>query len=263
MDAWCALWFWPVDKAGLLDGSDGIYATEPLPEPDPVVDPAPVDPAPVFPTDVREGVPLRRRTGTAHSRRSSPPQVHRRRNPSVVRRAQVPLKDFEDWLEFAESLLGRQDIPADSLARHFTTLSDLSGYEDQLAIYMGMDPFYRLAERFPWLDTVVDIADAQGFFHWELRFAQVFADGGFDLQVGNPPWVRPRWDENVVLAEFEPWFELSEKSANCCSTLAEGRIVAQPSATEAFFLSELTADSRTQRHSLARLLHTSTAWNAT
>ena len=31
MDAWCALWFWPVDKAGLLDGSDEIYATEPVP----------------------------------------------------------------------------------------------------------------------------------------------------------------------------------------------------------------------------------------
>ena len=56
----------------------------------------------------------------------------------------VPLKDFEDWLEFAESVLGRQDIPADSLAGHFTTLSDLSDYEDQLEIYMGMDPFHRL-----------------------------------------------------------------------------------------------------------------------
>ena len=51
---------------------------------------------------------------------------------------------------------------------------------------MGMDPFYRLAERFPWLDTVADIAAQQGFFHWELRFAQVFTDGGFDLQLGNP-----------------------------------------------------------------------------
>lgn len=25
MDAWCALWFWPLDQAGLLDGSDPIY----------------------------------------------------------------------------------------------------------------------------------------------------------------------------------------------------------------------------------------------
>lgn len=26
MDAWCALWFWPADKAGLLDGTVGEYA---------------------------------------------------------------------------------------------------------------------------------------------------------------------------------------------------------------------------------------------
>ena len=31
MDAWCALWFWPVDKAGLLDSSDEIYAKDPVP----------------------------------------------------------------------------------------------------------------------------------------------------------------------------------------------------------------------------------------
>ena len=60
---------------------------------------------------------------------------------------------------------------------------------------MGMDSFPELATRFPWLATVTEIAQAQGFFHWELRFAQVFADGGFDLQLGNPPWVRPDWDE--------------------------------------------------------------------
>ena len=68
-----------------------------------------------------------------------------------------------------------------------------------------------MRERFPWLDTVEEIAEDQGFFHWELRFAIVFADGGFDLQVGNPPWVRPSWDENGVLAELDPWFELQEK----------------------------------------------------
>jgi hypothetical protein len=58
---------------------------------------------------------------------------------------------------------------------------------------------------------VEKIAANQGFFHWELRFASVFAEGGFDIQVGNPPWVRPIWEENPVLAEYEPWFELAEK----------------------------------------------------
>ena len=38
MDAWCALWFWPLDKAALLDGSADVYqdtspATTPEPEP--------------------------------------------------------------------------------------------------------------------------------------------------------------------------------------------------------------------------------------
>src|SRR5256886_6341843 len=30
MDAWSALWFWPLDRVGLLDGSDREYATQPM-----------------------------------------------------------------------------------------------------------------------------------------------------------------------------------------------------------------------------------------
>jgi hypothetical protein len=53
---------------------------------------------------------------------------------------------------------------------------------------MGMEQSHRLADRFPWLHTARDIAEMQGFFHWELTFAQAFVNRGFDLQVGNPPW---------------------------------------------------------------------------
>jgi hypothetical protein len=237
MDAWCALWFWPVDKAGLLDGTDDVYATEPLPEPAPA-EPGP-EPEPFFPqTYVKASLfddePEQLTLAEAVPRKLSP------KKPKVVRRAQVPLKDFEDWLEFTESVLGHQDIPADSLARHFTTLSDLSGYEDQLGIYMGMDPFYRLSERFPWLDTMEDIAAEQGFFHWELRFAQVFADGGFDLQAGNPPWVRPEWDENVVLAEHDPWFELAD-GISVDEKNERKQAVLTSEWTRQFFLAEFTA----------------------
>jgi hypothetical protein len=207
MDAWCALWFWPVDKAALLDGSDDIYATEPAPEPV-GAEPAPIDPSPVFPvTYVKVSLfdddEPEQPTLTAPAPRKQTPK-----KPRVAHRPVVPLKDFEDWLEFAESVLGREDIPTDSLVASFTRLGDLASYEDQLEIYMAMDPFYRMAERFPWLDTVADIAETQGFFHWELQFAQVFSDGGFDLQTGNPPWVRPRQEEAPVLAELDPWLEL-------------------------------------------------------
>jgi hypothetical protein len=239
MDAWCALWFWPVDQAGLLDGTDDIYATEPLPEPVPV-EPDP-EPEPFFaPTFVKASLfddePEQLTLAAAAPRKPSP------KKPKVARRTQVPLKEFGDWLEFAESVLGRQDIPVDSLARHFTTLSDLSGYEDQLEIYMGMDPFYRLSERFPWLDTVVDIAAQQGFFHWELRFAQVFADGGFDLQLGNPPWVRPDWDEAVVLAELDPWFKLTSGGPVENWRSRKEQVLTAESALR-FFLDEMTANT--------------------
>ena len=55
------------------------------------------------------------------------------------------------------------------------------------------------------------IAEQQGFFHWELDFATVFSRGGFDLQLGNPPWVRPRTDVDALLAEGDPWWQLALK----------------------------------------------------
>ncbi|WP_458779330.1 DNA methyltransferase [Arthrobacter sp. D3-16] len=62
-----------------------------------------------------------------------------------------------------------------------------------------------------WLDVCERVARDQGFFHWELDFASVFGRGGFDLQVGNPPWVRPRSDEAALLAEGDPWWQLVDK----------------------------------------------------
>lgn len=58
------------------------------------------------------------------------------------------------------------------------------------------------------------MTERQGFFHWQLEFAPVFARGGFDLQVGNPPWVRPMYDEAAILAENDPWWILTKKPSN-------------------------------------------------
>ena len=239
MDAWCALWFWPVDKAKLLDGSDPLYATEPIPEPatvQPVPDLSHVFPATYVKASLFDDEPEQLTLATAGPRKPSAAK-----KPRVVRPV-VPLKDFEDWLEFAESVLGRQDIREDSLIADFKRLSDLSDYEDQLEIYMGMDPFYRLPDRFPWLDTVADIATQQGFFHWEFRFASVLADGGFDLQVGNPPWVRPIWEEDTILAEYEPWFELQKRRQFSGTTHVEAELLSNKSVQD-FFIAELTAQA--------------------
>ena len=241
MDAWCALWFWPLDKATLLDGSSDVYkSTSPAITPEPEPEPAAVDPDPNFPKtwemdSLFGDLPKQLTLAEAAPRKPRPKPA------GIDYQRPVPLSSLEAWLDFAEALLGRQDVAADSLASNFTSLSEMEEYEDHLEseFYMNMDPVHRLGERFPWLDMVEKIAADQGFFHWELRFASIFARGGFDLQVGNPPWVRPRWEENPVLAEYEPWFELVEKSDVSDHKRRKSGLLAVPAVRE-FFLLELT-----------------------
>ncbi|MGA5758833.1 class I SAM-dependent DNA methyltransferase [Nonomuraea bangladeshensis] len=224
MDAWCALWFWPLDKAGLLDGTDPIYAPTATAELESVVlAESAVRSAPeeslgfgqVYVTDSLfetgnkqlDLADARTMVGGGPKRTAKP-----RSQPDPVRRV-IPLADLNDWLDFAEAVLGRADIPEDSLVASFASLADLESYEDQLPAWMGMDSAFKLSERFPWFGAAEDIAEDQGFFHWELQFAQIFTKDGFDLQVGNPPWVRPRWIEAPILAEIEPWFSMVENAS--------------------------------------------------
>ncbi|GAA2654932.1 hypothetical protein GCM10010436_84670 [Paractinoplanes durhamensis] len=76
------------------------------------------------------------------------------------------------------------------------------------------------------------IAQRQGFFHWQLDFATVFARGGFDLQVGNPPWVRPRSDVDALLAEGDPWWQLALKPSQAQVAKKRAATLALPGMTE-------------------------------
>ena len=73
-----------------------------------------------------------------------------------------------------------------------------------------------LLGKFPRLKFVDGLARELRFLHWELRFADVFygtPQGGFDLVVGNPPWVKVEWDESGVIGDFEPLVGLREMRA--------------------------------------------------
>ncbi len=66
----------------------------------------------------------------------------------------------------------------------------------------------------PRLQRVRQVAARQRFHHWELAFPEVFAErGGFDLILGNPPWVLMSFDEKGVLSDFEPLLVLRSHSA--------------------------------------------------
>lgn len=71
-----------------------------------------------------------------------------------------------------------------------------------------------LCTLFPRLALVRQIAEQNKFMHWELEFADLFAErGGFDLMVGNPPWIKLTWNETNVLSDTEPLFTIRNTSA--------------------------------------------------
>ncbi|WP_067604508.1 restriction endonuclease [Nocardiopsis listeri] len=204
MDAWCALWFWPVQKAGLLDGSDEVYGR------------------------------LERSLEVSASGADSLFDTGQSSSKSLV--------DLDKWLDFAEAVLGSHDIPDDSLYEgQIHSLGELGDAEDMLPGFMGMTEPYRMGEKFPWLAASENLAKQHGFFHWELQFSHLYKSrGGFDIQVGNPPWVRPRWDEASVLAEIDPWFKLAEQPS---VKAKEGRkkYLLEEGETERYYLVELAA----------------------
>lgn len=71
-----------------------------------------------------------------------------------------------------------------------------------------------LCERIPRLQIVKDLSNNYRFHHWELEFADIFDQrGGFDLIVGNPPWLRLDWQEQGILGEINPEIMVKHLSA--------------------------------------------------
>lgn len=180
MDAWCAMWFWP------LTGSVN---------------------------DDEQGHP-------------GPP-------------------DLDEWIVTLEELVGAAGIKKfDKDQGSFQDLAE--GYEQLAEIdqqdreFSGMRSIPDLLLRHQWLGTARGIAQDQGFFHWELDFAQVFDRGGFDLQVGNPPWVRPVWKDDATLAEYDPYFLLEEKIPDRVFSERRSRVLELRDA-EHGYLSDLTS----------------------
>src|SRR6185437_4497537 len=49
-----------------------------------------------------------------------------------------------------------------------------------------------------------DVATSAGAFQWPLEFPEVFAAGGFDAVVGNPPWEEVTVEELAFYARYRP-----------------------------------------------------------
>ena len=73
----------------------------------------------------------------------------------------------------------------------------------------------KLRQHFPRIEQVEAVAATQRFLHWELCFADVLLQrGGFDLILGNPPWLKVEWNEAGILGEQNPVFAVRKVSAS-------------------------------------------------
>lgn len=66
---------------------------------------------------------------------------------------------------------------------------------------------------------VTELAARHDFFHWHLEFPEVFARGGFDLALGNPPW------EKIKILDKE-WFAQLPELAAASSAAVRKRLLA-------------------------------------
>ncbi len=141
MDYWCALWFWPIRRAGELPHRDEFLNEVSL-----------VLTGSVFQPDL------------------GPNQTAQLFGPEYARHAADIAKRITDEI--------------------------------------GMLDLDRLAGEFPRLKLVEELARRHRYHHWELAFADIFygqdSAGGFDMVLGNPPWVKVEWEERAVLGDYDP-----------------------------------------------------------
>ncbi len=183
MDYWCALWFWPIDKAGELpDRSDWLFDLETLLD-------------------------------------------------GIVITQQVQQPEVNTTGDLFSDLEPEQTITTN---------------EKSLFSGAGRLKTDVLFSHLPRLKIVDSLRKQHRFFHWDLEFCDLFAEqGGFDLMLGNPPWLKVEWQEAGVLGDFEPEFVLRKLSASKLADLRDDTFKKIP-ALEKAWLNEYEGCEATQ-----------------
>jgi len=87
----------------------------------------------------------------------------------------------------------------------------------------------------PRIKIADSLAERYRYFHWELEFTDIFEENsGFDLILGNPPWLKVDWSEAGVLGDKEPKFIINKLSATQLNTLRNETFSKYPVLTRLF-----------------------------
>lgn len=167
MDYWCALWFWPIDKAELLPSrSEYIYDMSLI---------------------LEGGIMSVKQEGH-----------------------EGKFTDYGNGKTAYQTSMFDADIS--SIAQEIQKKYDDLGH-------VNIDKLCETEER---LALVRKIANQNHFMHWELEFADLFEEkGGFDLMIGNPPWIKVTWNEHDLLSEYNPSIVIKKISASVMNNIRD------------------------------------------
>ena len=194
MDAWCALWFWPIEETGLLPDRATWIAQMEL---------------------ILKGLvtgETAREQGNLFANLAPRTQDERATSQSASVSVAPPCEASAERLKRLQKL--------SEAFRESRT-----GYFGEC----GLADIDVIAEGDASLRAVQAMSTQLHFHHWTLRFAELFAArGGFDLIIGNPPWVKMEWKESGVLSDYDATIETRQISAAETAKLRSAAVEGDP-----------------------------------
>ena len=113
------------------------------------------------------------------------------------------------------------DIAQVLAAKDAVVQTNLFGEEAERDLF-GYVPLTQVIGSNHRLRAVEALANRYRFLHWQLEFADVFMGaGGFDVVLGNPPWITPDFGERYVMAKTEPRFVTKKMTAPAAAQLRD------------------------------------------
>jgi hypothetical protein len=211
MDYWCALWFWPLDKVDQLpDRQKWLFDLNTI-----------LNSAGTFDFSPEQ-------EGLFSGNGTNMPSPVEGEGQGESETGNTEAEDL-----FAKPLddLFAADEPQQTLRAETRAAREVSNQRGELNLEkLFKNPFFNT------LAIANQLGEHFRFFHWELAFADIFANrGGFDITLGNPPWRKVEWQEGGILGDHNPRFVLHKLTATQLTDEREAAFERSPQLQQAWF----------------------------
>lgn len=211
MDYWCALWFWPLDKVDELpDRQKWLFDLNTILNSAGTFDFAP------------------EQEGLFSEGATNMPSPSKGEGQGEGETGDTEAEDL--FAKPVDDLFAAEE-PQQTLRAETQAAREVSNQRGELNLEkLFKNPFFNT------LAIANQLGEQYRFFHWELAFADIFANrGGFDITLGNPPWRKVEWQEGGILGDHNPAFVLHKLSAKQLTEEREAAFERSPKLQQAWF----------------------------